>query len=114
MNRYLLTLVLKADLDEKTRKDLLQAMLKKALGTDGKIVKEDLWGNRELAYPIKKQTKGYYAHFELESDPSVVKSLDKILKVEEDILRSLFVRNDIKKVKVRKQKTKTEVTEEGK
>lgn len=91
MNSYLLTLVLKADLDEKDRKGLLDAVLKKALGS-GKATKEDMWGVRDLAYPIKKQTKGYYAHFEFETDPALVKDLDKVLKVEEDILRYLLVR----------------------
>lgn len=64
----------------------------KATGDGGKLVKEDLWGARDLAYPIKKQTKGYYAHFELEGDPKVVKDLDKSLKVEEDIIGYLLVR----------------------
>ncbi len=94
VNKYLLTLVLKADLDEKTRKELLDAMLKKALGKGGKAAKEDMWGVRDLAYPIKKQTKGYYAHYELETDPANVKDLDKVLKVEEDILRYLLTRAD--------------------
>lgn len=111
MNRYLLTLVLKSELSETDRKGLLDGIKSKAIGKDGRITKEDLWGNRELAYPIKKQTKGYYAHFDVETDPAVVKHLDKTLKVEEDILRYLFIRNDIKKSKVRKTK-KVEVVEE--
>lgn len=104
MNNYLLTLVLKPELSEKERVSVLDDMKKKATGADGKITKEDLWGVRELAYPIKKQTKGFYAHFEVETDPKVAKSLDNSLKVEEDIIRYLFVRNDIKKAKVRRRK----------
>ncbi|MEK7617127.1 MAG: 30S ribosomal protein S6 [Patescibacteria group bacterium] len=92
MNSYLLTLVLKPDQDEKERKVLLDSLTKKIVGEDGKVKKEDLWGVRELSYPIKRQTKGFYAHFELDADPSSVKGLDKTLKVEEDILRYLLVR----------------------
>ncbi len=109
MNNYLLTLVLKPELAEKDRTTLLDEMKKKATGADGKIVKEDLWGVRELSYPILKQTKGYYAHFEVEADPKVAHDLDKNLKVEEDIIRYLFVRNDIKKAKIRRKKTVTEI-----
>ena len=104
MNNYLLTLVLKPDLSEKDRSSVLEDMKKKATGEDGKITKEDLWGSRDLAYPISKQTKGYYAHFELEADPKVAKDLDKALKVEEDIIRYLFVRNDKKVSKPKKVK----------
>lgn len=92
MNSYYLTLVLRSDLEEKDRKALLDSVLKKMVGDDGKVAKEDLWGNKDLAYPIKKQTKGYIAHYELEADAKGAKSLDKILKVEEDILRYLLIR----------------------
>lgn len=92
MNSYLLTLVLKPDLEEKLRKEMLEAMKKKMLGEGGKVGKEDLWGAKDLAYPIKKQTKGYFVHFEFETDPKVAKDLDKSLKVEEDIIRYLLVR----------------------
>ncbi|MBI3109851.1 30S ribosomal protein S6 [Candidatus Daviesbacteria bacterium] len=88
MNSYYLTLVLKPDMEEKARKEFLDGLKKKF----EKVVKEDLWGVRDLAYPIKKQAKGFYAHFELEADPKAAKGLDKILKLEEDIIRYLLVR----------------------
>lgn len=80
-------------MDEKARKALLDSMVKKLTGEDGKITKEDLWGNRDLAYPIKRQAKGFFAHFEIEADPKYAKGLDKTLKLEEDILRYLLVRS---------------------
>lgn len=92
MNQYLLTLVLKSDLEEKERKELLTSVTKRLLGEDGKIEKEDLWGSKDLAYPIKKQSKGYYAHYEITADPKSAKDLDKQLRLEEDILRYLLVR----------------------
>lgn len=88
MNKYYLTLVLRPGLDEKAQKELLDGVKKKF----EKIIKEDLWGERDLAYPISKQTKGYYAHLEIEADPKIIKDIDKTLKVEEDILRYLIVR----------------------
>ncbi len=91
MNNYLLTLVLKPDQEEKARKELLDDVEKKLKGESGKS-KMDSWGTRDLAYPIKKQTKGYFVHFEFETDPRIAKDLDKVLKVEEDILRYLLVR----------------------
>ena len=91
MNSYLLTLVLKGDLEEKDRKELLDEVEKKWKVEGGKW-KVDLWGGRDLAYPIKKQTKGYYVHLEFETHPNVIKDLDKSLTVEENILRFLLVR----------------------
>ncbi len=92
MNSYYLTLVLRSDLEEKDRKALLDNVVKKLVGEEGKVDKEDVWGSRDLAYPIKRQTKGFVAHFEITADPKNAKSIDKVLKVEEDILRYLLVR----------------------
>ena len=73
-------------------KNFLSRVRKKLAGEDGKIEKMDLWGARDLAYPIKRQTKGFFAHFEISADPKNAKGLDKTLKLEEDILRYLLVR----------------------
>ncbi len=79
-------------MEEKKRKDLLDSVSKKITGTSGKIEKEDLWGVKALAYSIKRQTKGYFAHFEIQTDPKDTKGIDKTLKTEEDILRYLLIR----------------------
>lgn len=92
MNSYYLTLVLKPEIDEKERKTLLDSLIKKLIGSEGKIEKEDFWGAKTLAYPIKRQTKGYYIHYEIKADPTTAKGIDKSLKLEEDILRYLLVR----------------------
>lgn len=92
MNSYLLTLVLRSGLEDKERKAFLDGLVKKVIGENGKVNKEDLWGERELSYPIKKQTQGYFAHFEFETEPQVAKGIDKQLKIEENLLRYLLVR----------------------
>ena len=113
MNQYFLTLVLKADQTESSRKELLDSVEKKLKMENGEL-KTDLWGARDLAYPIKKQTKGYYAHFEFEGDPSIAKDLDKTLRVEEDIIRYLLVRANTSRSKFKtraanaEQKSKVE------
>lgn len=86
----MLTLLLRPDLEEKDRLALLDSV-KKQLGS---VAKEDLWGNRSLTYPIKRQEKAFFAHFEFSLDPEKLSSLDKLIKLDEDILRYLIVRKD--------------------
>lgn len=81
-------MVLKPDLEEKARKELVESMKK----SFDKVEKEDLWGQKPLSYPIKRQTSGYYAHFEVQAEPQTIKALDKNLRLEEDILRYLLIR----------------------
>lgn len=88
MNSYALTLVLKPDLEEKAREELLVSVKKHF----GKVEKEEVWGARDLAYPIKHQTKGFYAHYLFEAEPDKIAPLDKVLKIDEDIIRYLMVR----------------------
>lgn len=88
MNQYVLTLVLKPDLEEKARKEFLDGVKKRFAS----VVKEDVWGTRDLAYPVKHFTKGWYVHYNFLAEPSSILSLDKALKMEEDIIRYLIVR----------------------
>ena len=87
-NKYALTLIIKPDLEEKVRQELLESVAKRF----GKTEKEELWGNRDLSYPINRRTKGYYAHYFFEAEPEKIAPLDKALKIDEDIIRYLLVR----------------------
>lgn len=92
MNSYYLTIVLKPETDDSERKAFLDSVIKKMTGSEGRVEKEDLWGIKTLAYPIKRQAKGYYAHYEVQADPKDAKTIDKTLKVEEDVLRYLLIK----------------------
>lgn len=50
------------------------------------------WGSRELAYPIQKQTRGFYVLVQYGAGPGVVKELERNLKIADDVLRFVSVR----------------------
>lgn len=87
-NNYALTLILKPEMEEKERKELLESVSKKI----DKLEKEDLWGVKDLSYSIKKQKKGFYVHYLFQAEPKSIAGLDKLVKMEEDIIRYLLVR----------------------
>ncbi|MGH2349163.1 MAG: 30S ribosomal protein S6 [bacterium] len=60
----------------------------------GEIKETDLWGRRRLAYPIRRQTEGFYAVAHVSMDPQAVRPLEGSLDLAEDILRHLVVRMD--------------------
>jgi len=51
-------------------------------------------GERELAYEIKKKSKGHYLLFEIESNPESLKPLYKTFKLQAGILKYLFVKKN--------------------
>lgn len=90
MNSYSLTLLIKNELSEKDRGEILDSVKKNF----DKLVKEDLWGTKNMSYKIKHQDKAFYAHFEFESDPAKISPLDKQIKLNEDIIRYLLLRTN--------------------
>ncbi|MEL3904465.1 MAG: 30S ribosomal protein S6 [Treponemataceae bacterium] len=57
-----------------------------------KLLSEDQFGDRTLAYPIRKKEKGRYVLFNLEADPSRINEVTKRLKLVDAILTSLFIK----------------------
>ena len=49
-------------------------------------------GKRKLAFPIKRQTEGNYILEKVQIKQTALKELDAALKLMEDVLRYLFIR----------------------
>ncbi|MCC7333215.1 MAG: 30S ribosomal protein S6 [Flavobacteriales bacterium] len=68
---------------------------KQALKDGGaKLLYEDNWGLRKLAYPIQKKSTGFYHLFEYEADGEFIAKLEVELKRDERIMRFLTVSMD--------------------
>ena len=55
----------------------------------GSIKKREYWGLRSLAYRIKKNRKGHYLMFNLETGPEALREYERIMGLNEDVLRFL-------------------------
>ena len=60
----------------------------------GNVAKTEYWGLRNLAYRIKKNRKGHYVLFNLDTPADAVKELERNMRINEDMLRYLTVRVD--------------------
>ena len=58
----------------------------------GKVHKREYWGLRSLAYRIKKNRKGHYIMFNLETDGPTLKEYERNMGLNEDVLRFLNIR----------------------
>ena len=58
----------------------------------GSIKKREYWGLRSLAYRIKKNRKGHYVMFNLETGPEALREYERIMGLNEDVLRFLNIR----------------------
>ena len=97
MREYEVTIILKPDLDEAARNELLERLESMLAHGSEEEDKPNVkhWGQRELAYPIKKYTDGYYVFYESRLETSKISELERNLLYIEDILRHLIVRKEI-------------------
>jgi small subunit ribosomal protein S6 len=103
---YEVLYILAPDLDEDRQKKMMDAVVGVIEKTGAEILKNDVWGRRRLAYPIKKHTDGVYVLVRCKATPSMPKALDVFIKRTPEILRHLTTL-------VTKQQLKEEARQRG-
>ncbi len=63
-------------------------------GLGGKVAKREYWGLRNLAYKVKKNRKGHYVLLNLDAPAEAVHEMERLMRINEDILRYLTIRVD--------------------
>ena len=63
------------------------------IGADGgEIQRVNPWGRRRLAYPIERFRDGTYVEVDFRANPQGLGTLERNLKLSEDVIRYLLVR----------------------
>lgn len=57
-------------------------------------VEVDEWGKRRLAYPINDLEEGYYVLMTFSSDPAFPAELDRLMRINVSVMRSIIVGKD--------------------
>ena len=92
MRRYELVVIFPLEEDQHAagREQLLNDLA--ANGVE--IEKTDETGDRDLAYEIKKRKRGKYVLFTIKCDPAKIANLDRIFKLNVNLIKYLFIRID--------------------
>ena len=88
MRRYETLLIARPDLEEPQLKALLDDVSALIVREGGLVKTVDVWGMRRLEYPIEHQDSGQYAVINFEADTGVVKELERVLGIRDDVLRT--------------------------
>jgi small subunit ribosomal protein S6 len=91
MRRYETIAIVDPDISEDDRTSLLTRIKEIIPQQEGVIVKEDLWGARKLAYPIKKKPRGYYARYDYCGMGNAVEELERFFRIDDRVLKYLTV-----------------------
>jgi small subunit ribosomal protein S6 len=71
-----------------------EQLLSDLTANGAEVEKTDEIGERDLTYEIKKRKKGRYVLLVIKSDPAKIVVLDRIFKLNANLLKYLFVRID--------------------
>lgn len=96
MRRFETLLLFSPELSAENRESILKGITAIIEREGGKVIEADQWGMRDLAYPVKKQMRGYYVRLVYEGPGPLVAELERNLRITEGIFKFLTVRLDEK------------------
>ena len=93
---YELALVLDPALSDEEQVTLVDEVKTMVSGNGVEVVKEESWGKRKLAYPVRKSSEGRYVFLYVVGEGATppVAEVEKRLNQNERVLRYLWVRTD--------------------
>ncbi|USG65781.1 30S ribosomal protein S6 [Brevibacillus ruminantium] len=94
MRQYEVMYVLRPDLEEEKVKANVARYSDVITSFGGEITKLQEMGKRRLAYEIQKFREGYYVLMNFKSNADAVAEADRLMKINDDIIRFLFVRDE--------------------
>ena len=64
------------------------------IASNAEVVQIDEWGKRRFAYPIEDMNEGYYTVVTFKSEGSVPAEMQRLMNIDETVLRAMFIRLD--------------------
>jgi small subunit ribosomal protein S6 len=97
MRAYELYLVIDAEAEEEAVSALIERLTQLIAGdgdASGEVIKVESRGKRRLAYAINKKSEGQDILLTFQAPPTLLPGIERILKLDEQVLRHLLVRID--------------------
>ena len=97
MRKYETVVILNPDLKDQARTDLLDRIKNIISKENGILLDLDEWGNKKLAYEIKKKLRGFYVCITYGGTGDLVKELERNLRLSDDVLKfmTLLLSDDV-------------------
>ncbi|MBE5957475.1 MAG: 30S ribosomal protein S6 [Lachnospiraceae bacterium] len=93
MNKYELTVVVSAKLEDEERANVIEKVKELIARFGGTVTDVDDWGKKKLAYEIQKMSEAYYyfVHFDSE-DTDCPNKVEEQIRIIENVVRFLCVK----------------------
>ena len=108
-NYYEFTYIINPVLEEDKFKEAVDKVTKLIEQNGGEIDEVDEWGLRQFAYNIDKKGSGYYVNMYFDAPAEAIASVERQLRIDDDILRFMTLKYDAKMLRHRELQKKNEV-----
>ncbi len=87
MNKYESLYIVNADQSEEEINAQANKFAEIVTANGGNVTEVKHWGKRRLAYAINFMNDGYYILMHFEADPTFVKELERLYRIDENVMR---------------------------
>jgi len=91
MRKYETVFISDPDLQDQAREDLFDKARNIIAKENGILLNLDEWGNKKLAYEIKKKSRGHYACLTYGGSGDLVKELERNFRLSDDIMKYMTI-----------------------
>jgi small subunit ribosomal protein S6 len=115
MRRYETFVIIDPDITQEQREPVLERVRELISQQDGFLVFEDVWGERKMAYEIKKKERGYYVRFDYCGLAPLVNEIERFFRIDDRALKYMTVvlDKDVDLEKVKEEKAAAESQRES-
>ncbi len=92
MRKFETLLLLSPELSADNREALLSTFTAVVEREQGTMVEADHWGMRDLAYPVRKQMRGYYVRLVYVAPGACVAELERNIRIADGIFKFVTVK----------------------
>lgn len=90
MKKYEIMYILKSELDDAARAELIKKLHEILTSNGAEIRNVNEWGIRQLAYPINDELKGFYVVIKITADEKAINEFNRLVKINSNVLRFLI------------------------
>lgn len=92
MRKFETLLLLSPELSAENREGILNALTAVIEREKGVMLEADHWGMRDLAYPVRKQMRGYYVRLVYDGPAELVAELERNIRITDGIYKFVTVK----------------------
>ncbi|MFT6076319.1 MAG: small subunit ribosomal protein S6 [Yoonia sp.] len=87
-------MIARQDLSNTQAESLIEHFGTVLADNDGKLLENEYWGVKTMAYKINKNRKGHYALLRTDAPAPAIQEMERLMRLHEDVMRVLTIKVD--------------------